>query len=166
MKTKRVFTFTAIFLLLFVTCMEPKCSSVSKDEAIKIVNALRAQAKWAEQQQLKRFHETLTPFLAQKAASSNMEVFAKLISEFGRPDNMLYRKFDTGYIIQQHTIGFIDGEPLHVVVYLVYWKKSEVETERPDGFTGRMKLATKYDLLLLQFINDTKLVSYLAQCKR
>ena len=120
--------------------------------------------------QLQKFSNVLNLFLNEDVASNNVFVYASLLTYFGEPDVKLRRVFRTKYIIYRNDSAKVKinmvSEPLCIVVYVFYWNRGGELTNNVDGFTGNILLHQKYDILLLQFVNDAKLISYLSICKR
>ena len=167
MKAKRVLSFTLIFLLFGVLILEPKCCTMSKEEAVKIVRGMRAQQEWEATQQFKRFLKVLAPFLHNGQPSDIHAVIGALVTYFGMPTTTNSRKFHTGYMgIQRQVLLGDKPDDMVIHIHILYWQRSKQMTQRYDPFMGSVKLATKYDIVMLMFMNNEKLLGSHIECMR
>jgi len=167
LQTRKIFALTAVFLLVGIVGLEPKCSSMKEKEALKIVAGIRSQANWEAKQQFDRFDKVLMPYMKGQEASDLKTVLVVIVDNFGLPSLSGHQKYYTGYKGVRSDIGYpLEVKDLVVCVYLFYWNKGGDETGNLDPYFGIIRLSTKYDLLLLVFINDEILIVRDIQCMR
>jgi len=167
MKAKRVLSYTFIFLLFGVLILEPKCCTMKEEEAVKIVQDMRAQQEWEATQQFKKFLRVLAPYLDGKQPSDIHSVLGALVTYFGIPATTNSRKFHTGYMGIKRQILFGEKpDDIVIHIHVLYWQRSKTMTKRYDPFMGSIMLASKYDIVMLLFMNNEKLIGSHIECLR